>query len=535
MIRNISIYSVVIALTLYSLLVFNGTFWQKVITAYSLEDNFSFLASIVIIFACALNIFWAIIVSRATVKNLVIVILLVSSVAAYFMNAYGVAVDSKMIQNMMASDTNEISDLLSIKMMLFILGFGVIPSFILYKLPLKAISLKKILIQKGIFILGNIAIIVLVFFLFSKSYASFFREHKMIRYYSNPTYWVYSSFKYLSDSSKTPISFIEMGDDAEVIEEHLEDNMRELVIMVVGETARSDRFSLNGYSRVTNPELQKEDVLSFTDVTSCGTSTAVSVPCMFSVESRKDFSTEKANSHSNLLDILEKTRAINILWRDNNSDSKGVANRVDYQDFRSDEVNPICDIECRDEGMLDALPAYIDAREGEDILIVLHQMGSHGPAYFKRYPQKFELFTPVCRTNELKDCSEDEINNTYDNTIVYTDYFLSRVINFLKKYDKTHEVAMVYVSDHGESLGEAGIYLHSMPYVLAPESQIKVPLILWFGSYMKNELHYEKIKTQLSQNYSHDHVFHTMLGMFEVKTELYNPQLDIFAAYRKSY
>ncbi len=106
-------------------------------------------------------------------------------------------------------------------------------------------------------------------------------------------------------------------------------------------------------------------------------------------------------------------------------------------------------------------------------------MGSHGPAYYKRYPKAFEKFTPTCKTNQFSKCSNEMINNAYDNTIVYTDYFLSQVIALLKK-NQTHQSAVLYMSDHGESLGEKGLYLHGMPYFIAPKEQTHVPSIAWF-------------------------------------------------------
>lgn len=239
-----------------------------------------------------------------------------------------------------------------------------------------------------------------------------------------------------------------MGNDAKTPSN---DPDRELVIMVVGETGRADHWSLNGYGHETNPLLSREDVINFPDFWSCGTFTSYSVPCMFSRLGREQFTPEKAKDEDNVLDILQRA-GVSVLWRDNNSNSKGVADRVAYEDFKKPDKNPVCDEgECRDEGMLHGLQEYIDAQKG-DIMIVLHQMGNHGPAYYKRYPKAFERFTPACQTNDLGSCSKEEINNAYDNAIIYTDYFLSKAIALLKRNDKKFETAMLYVADHGESL-----------------------------------------------------------------------------------
>ena len=310
-----------------------------------------------------------------------------------------------------------------------------------------------------------------------------------------------------------------------------------MIILVIGETARADRFSLNGYSKETNPLLKKEDLVSFTNMSSCGTSTAHSVPCMFSIFPKDDYSYKKGASTKNVLDVLKNTQDVAILWRDNNSDSKGVALRVDYEDYRSPNKNTICnEDECRDEGMLVGLEDYIEKNKDKDILIVLHQMGNHGPAYYKRYPKEFEKFTPVCKTNQLQNCTKEEISNAYDNAILYTDYFLSKTINFLKKYSNTHETAMLYVSDHGESLGENGIYLHGMPYAIAPKEQTHVASVIWLGEgQMEYEYDRSKIKANKDKEYSHDNLFDTLLGMFEVETEVYKKELNILNDARKEH
>ncbi len=262
--------------------------------------------------------------------------------------------------------------------------------------------------------------------------------------------------------------------------------------------------------------LAKQDVVSLSNVTSCGTSTGVSVPCMFSSLGRAAYDKETALNQENALDVLFD-HGVQILWRDNNSDSKGVATRMKYEDFKSPTLNSECAGECRDIGMLNGLDKYIKARAGKDILIVLHQMGNHGPEYYRRYPKEFERFKPMCMTGELRDCSQEEIDNSYDNAILYTDYFLSNVIDLLKKYDEDYATAMLYVSDHGESLGEHGFYLHAAPYLIAPKEQTHVPAIIWMGKnfdYKKDQLMPYK-----DDALSHDDLFCTLLVAFELNSK----------------
>jgi lipid A ethanolaminephosphotransferase len=245
---------------------------------------------------------------------------------------------------------------------------------------------------------------------------------------------------------------------------------------------------------------------------------------MFSIYPREECSEQKAVATENLLDVLRHA-GTHVLWRDNNSDSKGVALRVPYQDFRQPGVNTVCDGECRDEGMLVGLQEYIDAQKEGDIVIVLHQMGNHGPAYYKRYPPEFERFSPVCATNQLNDCTQEEVVNAYDNAILYTDAFLAKVIALLKKNDPRFETAMIYIGDHGESLGEYGVYLHGLPYAMAPDNQKHVASIFWFGDNFR--INKQAIRAKAPERLSHDNLFHSVLGLLEIETAVYNPKLDI--------
>jgi lipid A ethanolaminephosphotransferase len=358
---------------------------------------------------------------------------------------------------------------------------------------------------------------VLIITPFTSNYFSFWREHKITRFYANPTYTVYSVIKYVTQQINIAkiVPLKHLAQDA--VMRDSPSKRTELMIMVVGETARADRFSLNGYHRETNPLLAKQNIVSLSNVSSCGTSTSVSVPCMFSSMGRKGYDKEKALNQENALDVLFD-HGVQILWRDNNSDSKGVATRMTYEDYKSQTLNPACEGECRDIGMLSGLDEYITARKGKDILIILHQMGNHGPEYYRRYPKEFEKFKPMCMTGELQDCSQEEIDNSYDNAILYTDYFLSNVIDLLKKYDDTRATAMLYVSDHGESLGENGFYLHAAPYMIAPKEQTHVPAIIWMGK------HFDYKKEQLLpyKDYalSHDDIFCSLLVAFEIDTKM---------------
>jgi lipid A ethanolaminephosphotransferase len=360
---------------------------------------------------------------------------------------------------------------------------------------------------------------------FSGHYAALLRFHREATSNVIPAYAMLSAARMAIHAvpSSTPMQHVAVGTDAALPPQ---DPHHELIIMVVGETVRADHWGLNGYARDTTPNLRRESVLNFPDFWSCGTSTAISVPCMFSNLGHDAFDKSTASVTDNALDVLSRA-GVSILWRDNNSSSQGVAARVPYEDYRDATHNKVCeDGECRDIGMLDGLQDYVDGQTG-DILIVLHQMGNHGPAYYKRYPKEFERFTPVCATSDLGSCTSEQIANTYDNAILYTDFFLSKVIELLKANDHKYETAMFYLSDHGESLGEYGVYLHGAPYALAPEGQRHVPAVMWFGEGTKQDIKVATIQERSRRKWSQDNVFATLLGFFELDTSAYASNEDI--------
>jgi lipid A ethanolaminephosphotransferase len=510
--------------TVFLVLFTNLAFFRNVTGSYpnSLQ-SLALIASLGILLAGFIMLMLTLLAWKPVTRPLLIVILLLSSVTAYFMDSYNVVIDSSMIHNIVQTDARESLDLIDGRLLVYILLLGVLPSLFVLRVPLKTRPFRHELVAKLKVIAVVVLVIVSQLLMFGKAYASFFREHKTLRYYSNPLTSIWSAGKYLAENTSTgPLVVEALGMDAT---KPAGGNHRELVIFVLGETARADRFSLNGYERETNPLLAREHIISLPNMQSCGTSTAVSVPCIFSRLDRSTYGDTKARSTENLLDVLAHA-GVHVLWRDNNSSSKGVADRVPNEDFRTPEKNPVCDEECRDEGMLAGLQDYIDNTGSGDIFIVLHQMGNHGPAYYKRYPQAFEKFTPVCRTSQLEDCSTGEINNAYDNAILYTDYFLSKVIALLKQNNDGFETAMMYISDHGESLGENGIYLHGLPWIMAPDTQKDVGALMWFGEGF-DEIDVAALRANSTRPWSHDNIFHTVLGLLGIDTVVYDRDLDI--------
>lgn len=523
---KISQYRFMLYLSLFFALFYNFSFFKNVVKVYGFSgENIFYIASVFVVLVASCTLVLSLLTSRKTAKVMAIALLLISSMSAYFMDTYSVVIDSDMIRNVVQTNPNEAFDLVSYKLFIYLFLLGILPSIFVYKLRIEYGSFKKESLKKLGYVFASLLVIVAVMLPSSRFFSSFLREHKPLRYSANPTYWLYSIGKFSSHSfSSGKLELKKQALDAKIDEP--KDDKKELTILVVGEAVRADRFSLNGYKRDTNPLLSKQnDLINFSNMYSCGTSTAVSVPCMFSMFDRDDYSYKKGRSNENILDILQRV-GVNVLWRDNNSDSKGVALRVPYQNFKTSKLNPVCDNgECRDIGMLSGLDKYI--KKGRDNLIILHMMGNHGPAYYKRYPKEFEKFKPVCKTNQLENCTKEQINNAYDNAVLYSDYFLSKTIEFLKPYQKEFATSMIYISDHGESLGENGVYLHGMPYFFAPNSQKHVASFMWLGS-LKDEVNFQKLSAKKDKSLSQDYLFNTLLDLYEVKTSLYNKKLDLF-------
>ncbi|VVQ27029.1 phosphoethanolamine transferase [Pseudomonas fluorescens] len=483
----------------------------------------------------AFNIVLTVLAFRPLLKPLLTLIFLISAGVAYFMSQYGVMIDAGMFRNFAETNATEVRDLLSLKLFAYILLLGVLPSWILWKLPINYRRWHRELFSKVIVSVASVAVIGGVALANYQGLSSLFRNHHEIRLMLVPSNYIGASAGYLREqvvSAQQP--FVKIGEDAQRNPDLKLQPRKSLTVLVVGESARAENFGILGYDRDTTPTLDKEaGLIAFTNVHSCGTETAVSVPCMFSNMGRKDYDASKAKNEEGLLDVLKRA-GIDVIWRDNQSGCKGTCDRVTLQDVSNLKDPALCaNSECRDEILLQGLQSFIDHLD-KDTVLVLHQMGSHGPEYFKRYPKEYEHFTPVCESNALNNCSRESIVNGYDNTLVYTDHVLSSLIDVLRSNQDKVDTAMLYLSDHGESLGEYNLFLHGTPYMLAPEQQKHVAMLAWFSDNYQKAYSVDTHCLQMSRDkpLSQDNLFHSMLGLLEVKSKVYQPDLDMFAGCR---
>jgi lipid A ethanolaminephosphotransferase len=519
-------------LSLALIVFYNVPFWREMgrITAGLGGHGPVLLAEAFVLLLAFFNLVLALLAWPYVFKPVMSLLLLTTAFVSYFMNQYGIMVDMHMIQNVFQTDPAETRDLLTVKMGLFALGLGVLPAVWLWKTPIAYRPPLRELGVRLVTLLVSVAVLLGVVFFAYQDFASLFRNNRQLRFIVTPSNYIQATNSYLRHvSDRGPVVVTPLGTDAKKAPSWAAHQRKTVLVVVVGETARADHFALNGYPRDTNPLLAKQDgLLNFTNVHSCGTETAVSVPCMFSNMGRERYSGDAAQKQENLLDVL-KHAGFDILWRDNNSGCKGVCNRVAYEDLANLKTPGLCDDgECYDDVLLDGLKTRLQNLQ-HDSVIVLHQKGSHGPAYYKRYPKGFEQFTPVCRTSELSQCSQQDIVNGFDNTIRYTDHMLSGLIDLLRASGEVNS-GMIYLSDHGESLGENNVYLHGMPYLFAPEAQKHIPAVMWFSDGFQKELGVNArcLAAKKDQAWSQDNLFHSVLGVLGVQTQVYDAKLDLF-------
>ncbi|QKJ87053.1 phosphoethanolamine transferase EptA [Paramixta manurensis] len=514
-------------------LAFNGLFiadaW-KLTPRINLHDTL-FIASIPLVLFAAFTLIFNLLALPWIRKPLLIILVLVSAAANYFMYNFGTVIDTNMVQNVFETDLQEASALLTGSYLMWMALAGV--------LPVLLIAFCKIeqnrpwwfsLALRALYSLGALLLILLVAALFYKDYASMIRNNKGLVKMITPVNIVSGSGHYIHDRwFQGDQTLVRIGQDAKKGPIIRAEHKKTLVIFVLGETARAENFSLGGYQRETNPQLKKQQVIYYQHATSCGTETAISVPCMFSNMPRVHYNANLAHHQEGALDILAHA-GVNVLWRENDGGCKGACDRVPHTDMTQWRLPEFCAKGyCRDGALLQRLNNYIEGLH-DDSVIVLHQMGSHGPAYYLRYPPEMRHFTPTCDSNQIQDCDHQALINTYDNSLLYTDAMVSDTINLLKGWSGKFNVALIYLSDHGESLGEHGMYLHGTPYVFAPEQQTHIPLLMWMSpDYASTFGINQNCLRQHAQEdaVSQDNLFHTLLGMFNIQTSEYQPQLDM--------
>ncbi|OQR45747.1 phosphoethanolamine transferase EptA [Klebsiella aerogenes] len=463
--------------------------------------------------------------------------ILLSASAQYFIWTFGVVIDRSMIANIFDTTPAESFALLSTQMVIVLGLSGLLMVLVAWWIKVRRpASFWRGTAMRLLNIAISALLIVLVAALFYKDYASVFRNNKELVKSLSPSNSIVALNSWYAHNRMDNLPLVKIGEDAKQKAVMHNGARKNLTIVVLGETSRAENFSLGGYDRETNPRLKQDDVVYFPKTTSCGTATAVSVPCMFSNMPRAHYDEELAHHQEGVLDILQRA-GVQVLWNDNDGGCKGACDRVPHQNVTNLNLSGECiDGECYDDVLFHNLDSYIDNLQ-QDGIIVLHTIGSHGPTYYNRYPAEFKKFTPTCDTNEIQSCTQQQLTNTYDNTILYVDYVVDKAIKLLQSKQDKFTTSLVYLSDHGESLGEDGVYLHGLPYSIAPDTQKHVPMLLWLSPDYQQRygLSSQCLQQQAKTNdYSQDNLFSTLLGLLGVDTREYQAKDDLLTPCRET-
>jgi len=521
-----------VLVALYLLAAANITFWSKA------WEGFESGMGLAVFGVAMLAVFIGVMVGlsfRYLAKPFYIFAILAAAGASYFTDTFGTIINANMIENVLATNSGETGEFLTASFYIHMLVFGVVPSLLVVSVRVTYGPFRsRLLTNAAVLVVMSLIATGLVVSRLGEVRAAMRRDFNAMMEVLNPVGPVSAAINVAVQMVENRNAIREpYGQDARKGEWIARINKPVVTVIVVGESARAMNFSLNGYARDTNPELAKLGVLNFSNVTSCGTETSISLRCMFSGFTRAAFSKDKAIGRESLMDVYRHA-GIDVHWWDNDGGAKGVADGVKYTSYMMRTDPDLCQSgTCQDDIFLGDLDTLIGSVT-EPTVVVLHQRGSHGPAYYLRYPDTFRPFQPDCRLYQLDDCSPQEIVNAYDNTVAYTDRFLARIIGLLDKHRARTSGAMFFVSDHGESLGENGVYMHGAPFASAPKEQTHVPLIAWTSpDYDAVSGFNRACAARLSAaSFSHDNVYHTLLGMMDIRTSVYRPELDMFGKCR---
>lgn len=514
-----------LVITLYFTLVFNYPFLRGFMGAIlALEQfNMMFLLSVPVVTGSILLIVFSFLALPKLLKPILIIITLTSALVFYASLNYGTVFDYGMIQNSVETDQGEALSYVNFQALITFLLVGVLPTLFIAATKLTPLSIGRAIVSRLRLIAAAFAVLLTLVFFFYQDYAAVGRNNSHLKKIINPTQYIYSGVKYVKHNyfdSEIPFKTLDSSPTLNTPKE------KEVMVIMLGETARAQNFASNGYSKATNQYTAPYTMTSFEHMYSCGTATAVSVPCMFSSMTRDNFERRQADKQQNVIDIAQLA-GFDVQWISNNG-CKNVCDRVPTINIDLDQPNPLCDGHyCQDEILLTPLAKKLANLQREKTLMVLHMMGSHGPTYYKRYPNSHQKFTPDCQRSDIQNCSQEQPVNTYDNTIAYTDFVISKVVAQLDSLAPQYKTSMLYVSDHGESLGESGVYLHGLPYSFSPVEQRHIPMLLWSSNQRHSNACISRRARQ--QEFSHDNLFHSLLGWLSISSSAYQSELDIFA------
>jgi lipid A ethanolaminephosphotransferase len=448
---------------------------------------------------------------RRPLKAACVALAIGNAVALYFVLAYGVVLDRTLLGNVGDTNLAEALELLHPALLACVLALGAAPALLVARTRIAPVARWRL--AAGI--AATFVVTLAWAYLAAGSWLWFDHNAKKLGGLVLPWSYVVNGARAATPRLWPPGAPIALPPGRFISDEPT------LVVLVIGEAARRRNFALYGYGRPTTPLLAKAGVVALPGATACSTYTTASVRCILS---HADAASEFAARHEPLPAYLQR-HGVEVIWRTRNwgQPPMQLATFERARDLRGSCAGAGCD---HDEVLLTGLEERLRASPARKTLLVLHEMGSHGPAYSARYPAAFETFTPACKSVQLSQCTAEELVNAYDNTIRYNDYVLSRVIALLQRLAPRPSL-LIYVSDHGESLGEHGLYLHGTPATIAPDVQTEIPFLLWLSPEFRRRHRVDAQRLLAPAPHSQREVFHTVLGALGLDSPVYEARYDV--------
>lgn len=437
---------------------------------------------------------------RVVGRWLLAVLFVGNAITLYFINTYEVLITDKMMGNVFNTQYSEASAYFSFQAVMYVLFLGILPATYVLMQRIRYGSFKRAAANIG----TSLGLALVVVLANMPNFTWIDKNATQIGSLLMPWSYIVNSVRFYNEQKKLNEKEILLPDAT------ISTTSKDVCVLVIGESSRRDHFSLYGYERQTNPLLAADSV-TVLPAKSAATYTTAGVKAILDHKPT-----------SKLYEILPNylNRAgVDVMWRTSNWGEPPV--HIEKYQKAAEQLKMLYpDVNSEyDEILLAGLEEEILACDKDKQFIVLHTSTSHGPTYFKKYPSQFEQFRPVCTTVEMSKADHAELINAYDNTILYTDYLLHSLIEILKRVPN-RRVCMLYVSDHGESLGERGLYMHGVPMSMAPDEQVDIPFIVWHND---TSLHVKPIDE--AEQY---HVFHSVLNFFGINSPIFDPTMSIF-------
>ena len=515
-IRPISLFAFSCIMSIGTLLLYNIPFFNYVTenTNESTGGKIFLLASLVVIML-ALNFMMTYLtmwVLRMVGRILLAILSIINATAVYFIYTYSVIINATTIENVFNTRYSEASGFFSWSLWLFIAAFGVLPALYCLMQPVIIGKAKKL----GIYCVSSLAIVLLTASL-NISQTLWISQHDTeLGGLLQPWSYVVNTCRVISSYHDEQAEEIKLPDAT------IADHEKAVVVLVIGESARKANFQLYGYQRDTNPLLSRQEGLKVYQATACATYTTAGTKAILEPKNSGDL--------YELLPNYAFRTGVDVSWRTSNWGEPPIhideyITDTELSTLYSGKSNAYDDI------LYYGLRERIESSKKDKVLIILHTSTSHGPKYADKYPKEFEVYKPVAKNIEEGEKNIGMLVNAYDNTIRYTDFLLDSLINTLREMKDWHS-AMIFISDHGESLGENKMFMHGLPMKLAPKVQYEIPFLVWisdgFRTYKQTSSSQDTPTGELPAVLEQHYVFHSVLNLLSIQSPAYNKDYDIF-------